>query len=88
MWPLAFGFYCGALLSAASGVVLGREDSRLTVGLLVLSAVGSVLVWQGLLGRGAAGSIPVGVVAVGIVVWWFYYPVLAQLGLPPTAPRE
>jgi uncharacterized protein (TIGR04206 family) len=88
VWPLAFGFYCGALLSAASGVVLGREDSRLTVGLLVLSAVGSVIVWQGLLGRGAAGSIPVGVVAVGIVVWWFYYPVLAQFGLPPTAPRE
>ena len=76
VWPLGFGFYCGALLSAASGVFLDWEDTRVTVGLLALAAVGSVVVWWGLIGRGAAGSIPVGVVAIGVVTWWFYYPVL------------
>jgi len=72
VWPLGLGFYCGSLLSAASGVFAGREDVRVTAGLLALSAIASVIVWWGLLGRGAAGTIPVGVVAVGIVLWWFY----------------
>jgi len=72
VWPISFGFYCGALLSAASGVVVDREDPRLTVGLLALSAVGSLIVWQRLAGWGVSGTVPVGVVATGIVVWWFY----------------
>jgi hypothetical protein len=40
----------------------------------VLSAVGSLIVWQGLAGRGVSGTIPVGVLATAIVVWWFYNP--------------
>ena len=88
VWPLGFGFYCGALVSAASGVVFEREDVRVTVGLLALSAITSVIVWWGLLGRGAAGTIPVGVVAMAMVGWWFYYPVLDSLGAPPAPPRE
>ena len=88
VWPLGFGFYCGALLSAASGVVFEREDVRVTVGLLALSAITSVMVWWGLLGRGAAGAIPVGVLATAIVGWWFYYPVLGSLGAPTAPPRE
>ncbi|TQQ83381.1 TIGR04206 family protein [Halonotius terrestris] len=88
VWPLGFGFYCGALLSAASGVATGREDVRVTVGLLALSAITSVVVWWGLLGRGAAGPIPVGVLATAIVGWWFYYPVLGSLGAPPAPPQE
>ena len=88
VWPLGFGFYCGALLSAAIGVIFQREDVRVTVGLLALSAIASVIVWWGLLGRGAAGTIPVGVVATAMVGWWFYYPVLGSVGAPPTPPRE
>ena len=88
VWPLGLAFYCGAVGSAAGGVVFGREDLRVTVGLLTLSAVSSVIVWQGLLGRGGSGAIPVGVVAIGVVIWWFYYPVLAQFGVPSSPPRE
>ena len=86
VWPLGLGFYCGSLLSAASGVFAGREDVRVTAGLLALSAITSVIVWWGLLGRGAAGTIPVGVIATAIVGWWFYYPVLDSFGAPPTSP--
>ena len=88
VWPLGLGFYCGALLSAASGVFAGREDVRVTVGLLALSAITSVIVWWGLLGRGTAGAVPVGVIAMAMVGWWFYYPVLGSLGAPPVPPRE
>ncbi|MFC7041707.1 TIGR04206 family protein [Halonotius sp. GCM10025705] len=87
VWPLGFGFYFGALLSAASGVATGREDVRVTVGLLALSAITSVIVWWGLLGRGAAGTVPVGVLATAMVGWWFYYPVLGSVGTP-SPPRE
>jgi len=78
VWPLGLAFYCGAVGSAAGGVVFDREDVRVTVGLLALSAVSSVIVWQGLLGRGASGAIPVGVVAIAIVIWWFYASLILQ----------
>lgn len=89
VWPISLGFYIGGVLSAASGVLVDREDPRLTTGLLGLSAVGSLIVWQGLAGRGVSGTIPVGAVATGIVIWWFYVPALRQLGSgrrPPTDP--
>ena len=87
VWPLGLAFYCGALLSSASGVFAGREDMRVTAGLLALSAITSVIVWWGLLGRGAAGTIPVGVIATAMVGWWFYYPVFDSVGTPPAPPR-
>ena len=74
VWPLGLVFYLGAVVSATSGVVFAREDIRVTVGLLVLSAISSVFVWWGLLARGATGAVPIGVVAVGVVLWWFYFP--------------
>ena len=88
VWPLGLAFYCGALLSSASGVFAGREDVRVTLGLLALSAITSVIVWWGLLGRGAAGTIPVGAIATAMVAWWFYHPVLDSLGAPPISPQE
>jgi len=88
VWPLGLAFYCGALLSSASGVFAGREDVRVTLGLLALSAITSVIVWWGLLGRGAAGTVPVGAIATAMVGWWFYYPVLDSIGAPPTSPQE
>ena len=80
VWPISLGFYIGAVASAASGVLIDREDPRLTVGLLVLSAVGSTIVWSRLAGRGVSGPIPVGVIATAVVVWWFYWPALRRLG--------
>ena len=81
IWPIGLGFYGGAVMSAASGVVVDREDPRITAGLLVLSAVGSLFVWQGLVARGVSGAVPVGIVATGIVVWWFYWPAVRELGM-------
>lgn len=81
VWPIAFGFYAGALVSAAGGVVVDREDPRITAGLLVLSAVGSLFVWQGLVARGVTGAVPISVVATGVVVWWFYWPVIREQGV-------
>jgi uncharacterized protein (TIGR04206 family) len=80
VWPISLGFYIGAVASAASGVLIDREDPRLTAGLLVLSAVGSTIVWSRLAGRGISGPIPVGVIATAVVVWWFYWPALRRLG--------
>jgi len=81
VWPLGLVFHAGAVVSAASGVVYDREDVRVTAGLLVLAGIDSVLVWWGLLGRGTEGAIPVGVVAIGIVCWWFYVPLLGVSGV-------
>jgi uncharacterized protein (TIGR04206 family) len=78
VWPLGLAFYAGAVVSAASGVVFGREDVRVTAGLLALTAVDSVVVWWGLLGRGTRGAIPVGVVVIAVVLWWFYWPVFSE----------
>ena len=80
VWPISLGFYLGAVGSAAGGVLVDREDLRLTVGLLVLSAVGSAIVWQGLVGRGSSGTVPIGVIGIGVVVWWFYWPALRRFG--------
>ena len=74
VWPFGFAFYAGAVVSAAGGVLADREDIRLTVGFLMLSAVGSLTVWWGLIGRGASGAIPVGAIGIGIVIWWVYWP--------------
>ncbi|ESS09273.1 MAG: hypothetical protein A07HN63_00966 [uncultured archaeon A07HN63] len=87
MWPLGFGFYAGAVASAASGVVFEREDVRVTAGLLALAGIDSVVVWWGLLGRGTRGAIPVGVVAIGVVLWWFYWPMLGAVA-DPDRPKE
>jgi len=78
VWPISLGFYLGAVGSAVGGVFVDREDLRLTVGLLVLSAVGSAMVWQGLVGRGSSGTVPIGVIGTGVVVWWFYWPALRR----------
>ena len=80
VWPISLGFYLGAVASAAGGVLVDREDPRLTVGLLVLSAVGSTMVWQGLVGRGSSGTVPIGVIGTGVVVWWFYWPAIRRFG--------
>ena len=85
VWPLGLAFYAGAVVSAASGVVFGREDVRVTAGLLALAGIDSLVVWWGLLGRGTRGAIPVGVVAIGAVLWWFYAPLIGQSKKSETA---
>lgn len=81
LWPFALGFYVGAVVSAVSGVVAEREDPRITAGLLVLSAVGSLVVWRELVVSGLERAMPVGALAIAVVVWWFYWPAIRQQGV-------
>jgi uncharacterized protein (TIGR04206 family) len=69
-WPLAVGFHLLAAASAAAGVTVGREDRRVTGGLLVLAAAASLWVSVGLATRFGVGTtsglftvLPVGAVA-------------------------
>lgn len=55
-WPLALGFHLLAAGSATSGVALGREDRRVTGGLLVLAAAAALWVAAGLGVRFGVGA--------------------------------
>ncbi|TKX75185.1 TIGR04206 family protein [Halorubrum sp. GN11_10-6_MGM] len=78
-WPLALGFHLTAAGSATAGVALGREDRRVTGGLLVLAAAATLWVAAGLGVRFGVGTtagwlavLPVGAVAtlaVGAVLY-------------------
>lgn len=69
-WPLAIGFYMLATASATAGIALGREDRRVTGGLLALAAAASLWVSVGVAFRFGVGTssgwfavIPVGALA-------------------------
>ncbi|MFC7185589.1 TIGR04206 family protein [Halorubrum yunnanense] len=55
-WPLAVGFHLLAATSAVAGAALGREDRRVTGGLLVLAATASLWVSVGLATRFGVGT--------------------------------
>ncbi len=80
VWPVAIGFHLLAIASAVAGVTFGREDRRVTGGLLVLAALATLWVSFGLAGRfgvgrtaglltviptGAAGTLAVALVVYG-----------------------
>ena len=78
-WPLAIGFYLLAAGSALSGVTIGREDRRVTGGLLTLAAGASLWVSAGLAIRFGVGMtagwltvIPVGAIATTAVAIGVY----------------
>ncbi|PHQ38830.1 TIGR04206 family protein [Halorubrum persicum] len=69
-WPLAVGFHLLAAASATAGVAVGREDRRVTGGLLALAAAASLWVSVGVATRFGVGTtsgwfavIPVGALA-------------------------
>lgn len=73
-WPLAVGFHLIAAASATAGAAFGREDRRVTGGLLTLAAAATLWVAAGLGVRFGVGStagwlavIPVGAVATLVV---------------------
>ncbi|WP_418282699.1 TIGR04206 family protein [Halorubrum sp. DTA98] len=55
VWPVAIGFHLLAVASAAGGVAFGREDRRVTGGLLVLAALATLWVSVGVAGRVGVG---------------------------------
>ncbi|WP_096390893.1 TIGR04206 family protein [Halopenitus persicus] len=56
-WPLALAFHLLALASAATGVAWGREDRRVTAGLLVLAGIASLSVAVGIGSRYGLGPL-------------------------------
>ena len=70
-WPVGVGVYLLAVASALSGVFLGREDRRVTALLLVLVALTQVRMSLGFAQRFGTVAVPIGVVLILAVVWWY-----------------
>ena len=72
-WPLSVGVYAAALASAAIGWRTGREDRRVTAGLLVVAAVAQAQLAWGFSVQPNRVAWPVGsaaLVAVAAVYYW------------------
>jgi uncharacterized protein (TIGR04206 family) len=80
--PASVVLYLGALASAAGGV-LGREDPRVTGGLLALAGVAHLGVSYALMHRLAYTPLPVGALALVACAWWYYWPTVRS-----TVPAE
>jgi len=70
--PASVVLYLAALASAAAGPV-GREDTRLTAGLLVLAGVTHLGVAHAFLHRPGYTAVPLGAVVLVALAWWFYW---------------
>ncbi len=77
-WPLSTLFYAAALASAAVGWRTGREDPRVTAGLLVVAAVAQFRLAWGFSIQPGRIAWPVASVAFLAVAWWGYWPMLRQ----------
>ena len=73
-WPLSVVLYGVALASASSGWLRGREDPRVTGGLLVVAAVAQMQLAWGFAVQPTRTAWPVGSVALVAVAWWCYWP--------------
>ena len=73
-WPLGVVLWFCALASAAVGAVAGREDPRVTGGLLVLAGATQVSVALGFSVQPNRVAYPTGTLALWLVAWWVYWP--------------
>jgi len=79
-WPLSVACYLLALASAAAGTV-GREDRRVTAGLLAAAGVAALTLSRGFSFQPGRVAWPLGTVACWAVAWWYYArPFLADSG--------
>jgi len=69
--PASVVFYLGALASATAGL-LGREDPRLTAGLVVLAGLAHLGVSYAFLHRPGYTAVPFGAVVLIALAWWVY----------------
>jgi uncharacterized protein (TIGR04206 family) len=75
-WPIGVGIYLLAVASAASGVLFGREDRRVTAALLVLVGLTQLSMAWGFSRRIGTVALPLGTLLSWAVVWWFDWPAL------------
>ncbi len=71
-WPLSVGCYLLALASAAGGAAVGREDPRLTAGLLAAAGVAQLTLARGFSFQPGRAGWPLGTLACWLVAWWVY----------------
>ncbi|MFB6251024.1 MAG: TIGR04206 family protein [Halobellus sp.] len=78
-WPLSVGCYALALASAVIGWRTGREDCRVTVGLLVVAAIAQVRLAWGFSIQPNRTAWPLATLTLLVVVWWGYWPGLRSM---------
>ena len=87
-WPVATLLWGAAVASAAGGLLFGREDRRLTGGLLVLAGLSLLPVAAFLSRRAGVWALPVGTAALWLVAWWGHGDALARVVREGGAGRE
>ena len=81
-WGIGVVLYLGAVASALAGRVFGREDCRVTDGLLLLAGLTQLSLAHGFTRQPGRFAIPLGTVLCVAVVWWFdWATVRAGVGL-------
>lgn len=79
VWPASVLLYLSAVASGIGGV-LGREDVRLTAGLLVMAGIAQAQLAFGLLRVGVT-ALPIGSILLWAIVWWMYWETVQERGL-------
>ena len=75
-WLVGAGVYVAALASALGGVH-GREDRRLTGGVLVVAGVSQVPLVGAFSRRPGTLALPFGSALLLVAAWWLYWPAVA-----------
>ncbi|WP_372912193.1 TIGR04206 family protein [Salinigranum sp.] len=73
-WPVSVCCYVGAVVSGLVGLVTGREDPRVTGGLLVVAGVAQLSLARGFSVQPYRTAWPLGTFAFLVVAWWLYWP--------------
>lgn len=73
-WPVSVACYVGAVTSGTLGLLFGREDPRVTGGLLVVAAVAQLSLARGFSVQPYRTAWPLGTLAFLVVAWWLYWP--------------
>ncbi|SFF97477.1 TIGR04206 family protein [Halopelagius inordinatus] len=73
-WPVSVACYAGAVASAVVGWRRGREDPRVTGGLLVLAGVAQLSLASGFSAQPGRTAWPLGTLALWTVAWVVYWP--------------
>ena len=72
-WPVSTLLYLLALGGSMVGTVFGKEDGRVTGGLLALAGASQLWFAVGMVSRSEVLVIPLGTVLLWTAAWWFYW---------------